>query len=134
MFNKRWKVKTINFHESFEFQYFWVDKKGYYTIGMSFRGYTIAKDWTEIVDFTTILEMSLRGKLGEKNRYELNDLVIYGKLRKNDGFYVCIEHTYLDIGITEMNPVEVHQVSTKLNKLLHQVNKLATENDLDEYR
>lgn len=114
-------IKYIELKEDFVL-FFEEDKQKINIKGLNLYGNRIADDWMEVADFVAILEAATRNKLGTKKKYYMSPSVsIYGKMYDND-YHVCID--IKDDYIYKFDIVQVIQLVSKLNKLLHMANKL----------
>jgi len=99
-------------------------------VGLSYRDILMLEGWMEITDFIAILECALKNKLGTKRNYAVGDnITMYGTYK--DEFIVNIEMDFPYIHI-KYNLVEVQQLVSKLNKLLHTANKLYKAVSIEE--
>lgn len=86
-----------------------------------FNNLIIATNWMEVTDFVAILEAATRNKLGTKKRYQAHEATVYGIM--GEDYNVCIDFIGYEL-IYKFDIVEVMQIISKLNKLLHMADKL----------
>ena len=109
----------IELKEGFSFVYEENNKK-INLQSLSLDGYRIANNWMETTDFVAILESALKNRLGTVNQYKVGQVTIFGTYSKN---YI-IHLIALDSTIATFDLIQTQQIVSKLNKLLHMVNKL----------
>lgn len=117
-------IKEIVFKEGFVLTY--EEHKHQIKIkGLRLDEYSISRNWMGVTDFVAILESSTRNKLGTKNKYHMGEFDIYGVMEEN---YKLV----IDAGIYHVphkfDIVQVMQIVSKLNKLLHMADKLDNTN------
>lgn len=90
--------------------------------GLAYKNIFMAKGWMEIVDFVAILESAQRNKLGTSKKYKIGDsTTIFGEYKKE-----FLVHININSEVLKFDLVEIQQLVSKLNKLLHVANKLCS--------
>ncbi len=113
--------KVIYLKEGFSFVFEEKQKK-INILRLDFFEMIIAFNWMEVTDFVAILECALRNKLGTKKKHVIGGVIVYGEIDKE--YFTCIELDNYQNKIIKFDIVQVQQIVSKLNKLLHMANKL----------
>ena len=127
------KCKIIRLDNGFTFKFLEPKGKFINIIGLNFDGKLILEGWMGMSKFISILEMAVRGKLGTKKKYIVDQTVTYGRM--HDEFMVNIDITrgngYVVTTLT-LTIIECQQFVSILNKLLHGGNKYFEAVDSEE--